>query len=154
MISLTFYMEPVPQGRARTVVNVARGKPHAYTPDRTATAVALIKAEVISWVNKKGLKEFPIYEAGLPLYMTATFVRSRPKSLPKRVILPASRPDLDRYGNLVLDALTGIIYADDSQIVGMMLEKEFVQPGGMPRIEVSFWEALPGDQPVKQVGRL
>ena len=124
-----------------------------FNSDRTTQGMAFIKSTAISWANEKGVKSFPIYEARLPLLMTANFVKSRPKSLPKRITLPAVAPDLDNYCKLLLDALKGVIFDDDSQIVGMMLEKEFVQPGGLPRIEMSFWEALPGDQPVKQMGR-
>ena len=143
-INLTFYMEPVAQGRPRTVVNVVKGKPYAYTPDKTATAKALIKAEAMSWANKNGVKSFPIYERGLPLYMAATFIIRRPPSIPKRITMPARKPDLDRYCNLLLDSLTDIFYADDSQIVLMVLEKEYVKHGQLPRIEVTIREVSNG----------
>lgn len=151
MIQLVFYMEPVPKAAPRTTFG--DGSIQTYNPDKTTQAMAFIKSSAISWANENGVSSFPIYEARLPLLMSATFVKLRPKSLPKRVTLPAVMPDLDNYCKLLLDALKGVIFDDDGQIVGMMLEKEFVQPGGMPRIEVSFWEALPKDQPEKQVGR-
>ncbi len=151
MIQLVFYLEPCPKAAPRTTFG--DGSVQTFNPDRTTTAMAFIKATAISWANEHGVTSFPIYEERLPLLMSATFVKSRPKSLPKRITLPAVMPDLDNYCKLLLDALKGVIFFDDGQVVGMMLEKEFVQPGGMPRIEVSFWEALPGDQPVKTVGR-
>ena len=151
MIQLVFYLEPCPKAAPRTTFG--DGSVRTFNPDKTTQAMAFIKSTAISWANKNGVKEFPIYEARLPLLMSATFVKSRPKSLPKRVKLPAVMPDLDNYCKLLLDALKGVIFDDDGQLVGMMLEKEFVQPGGMPRIEVSFWEADPADQPVKHVGR-
>ena len=151
MISLTFFMEPCPKSLPRTTFG--DGSVQAFNVDRTTAAMALIKTSAIRWADESGVTSFPIYEARLPILMSATFVKSRPKSLPKRVKFPAVAPDLDNMQKLLCDALKGVIFADDGQIVGMMLEKEFVQPGGMPRIEVSFWEALPGDQPVKNVGR-
>lgn len=151
MIMLTFYMEPCPKAAPRTTFG--DGSVHTFNPDKTTQAMAYIKAQAISWANQNGVKNFPLYEPRLPLLMSATFVKSRPKSLPKKVIMPAVMPDLDNYCKLLLDSLKGVIFDDDGQIVGMMLEKEFVQPGGLPRVEVSFWEALPGDQPVKVVGR-
>ena len=151
MISLTFYMEPVPKAAPRTTFG--DGSVQTYNPDKTTTAMAFIKSTAISWANENGVKTFPIYEPRLPLLMSATFVKSRPKSLPKRVKFPAVKPDIKNYLALLEDALKGVIFDDDGQIVGEMLEKEFVQPGGMPRIEVSFWEACPEDQPVKEVGR-
>jgi Holliday junction resolvase RusA-like endonuclease len=151
MIHLTFYMEPVPKAAPRTTFG--DGSVRTFNPDKTTQAMAFIKSTAISWANEKGVDLFPIYEARLPLLMSATFVKSRPKSLPKRITLPAVMPDLDNYCKLLLDALKGVIFDDDGQIVGMMLEKEFVQSGGMPRVEVSFWEALPPDQVLVQVGR-
>lgn len=151
MITLTFFLEPVPKAAPRTTFG--DGSVQTFNPDKTTGAMAFIKATAISWANKNGVDSFPIYEARLPLLMTAAFVKSRPKSLPKRITRPAVKPDLDNYCKLLLDALKGVIFDDDGQIVGMMLEKEFVQPGGMPYIEASFWEAEPSDQPVKTVGK-
>jgi len=151
VIHLTFYLEPVPKAAPRTTFG--DGSVRTYNPDKTTQAMAFIKSSAISWANENGVTSFPIYEARLPLLMSATFVKSRPKSLPKRVTMPTVMPDLSNYIKLLEDALKGVIFFDDGQIVGMMCEKEFVQPGGLPRIEVSFWEALPGDQPEKQVGR-
>lgn len=150
MIQLVFYMEPCPKAAPRTTFG--DGSVQTYNPDKTTTAMAFIKTTAISWANKNGVTSFPIYEAKLPLLMAATFVKSRPKSLPKYVTLPAVKPDLDNYVKLLCDALKGVIFDDDGQIVGMNLEKEFVKPGGLPRVEVTFWEALPGDQPVITIG--
>ena len=150
MIQLTFYLEPVPKAAPRTTFG--DGTVRTFNPDKTTQAMAFIKTEAISWANKKGVGAFPIYEAKLPILMSATFKKSRPQSLPKKVLLPAVMPDLDNYCKLLCDALKGVIFDDDGQIVGMMLEKEFVQPGGIPRIEVAFWEARLGDIPMKNAG--
>lgn len=151
MITLTFNMEPVPKAAARTTFG--DGKVHSFNPDKTTRAMAFIKAEAISWANNHGVTSFPIYEARLPLLATASFLRSRPKSLPKRVTHPAVAPDLDNYAKCLFDALKGVIFDDDGQIVSMLLEKEFAAPGTYPRVIVSFWEARPGDMSVKVVGR-
>lgn len=48
---------------------------------------------------------------------------------------PISVPDLDNYIKMVMDAVNGIIYVDDAQIVDMIVRKWFGDP---PRITVSF----------------
>jgi len=141
MIQLVFYLEPVPKAAPRT--SFGDGSVHTFNPDKTTSAMAFIKTSAISWANKNKVQSFPIFGPRVPLLMSATFVKSRPKSLPKRITMPAVAPDIDNYCKLLLDSLKGVIFFDDGQIVGMMCEKEFVQPGGMPRIEVAFWEALP-----------
>jgi Holliday junction resolvase RusA-like endonuclease len=46
--------------------------------------------------------------------------------------------DLDNFGKLIFDSLTGIVYKDDSQIKKLTLEK-FYCPGD-PRIELEIIE--------------
>lgn len=38
-------------------------------------------------------------------------------------LLPDVKPDVDNYGKLALDALNGVVYADDKQVVRLTLEK-------------------------------
>jgi len=81
---------PVPKARARTV----RG--HSYTPARTAAAEKAIKALALAagWTPLDG-----------PVAVTLHFY------VPDR-----RRRDIDNLTKLVLDALNGIAWHDDSQI--------------------------------------
>ena len=51
-----------------------------------------------------------------PVQLIVTFVLPRPKSLPKKVRAMTKRPDLDKLVRATCDALTGIMWKDDSQI--------------------------------------
>ena len=42
---------------------------------------------------------------------------------------PTKRPDLDNYMKLALDACTGVVYGDDSQIVKLSGSKWYGEPG-------------------------
>ena len=53
-----------------------------------------------------------------PVRLRLDFHLKRPASLPKRVAAHLKKPDLDKLVRCVLDALTGIAYQDDSQVVG------------------------------------
>ena len=46
------------------------------------------------------------------------------------VILPIKRPDVDNLAYLVTNSLKGIVYADDSQVVDLILHKRY---GNDPR---------------------
>ncbi len=46
------------------------------------------------------------------------------------------KADLDNYNKLSLDALTGIVYCDDSQINGLHIERAFDKHN--PRIEIEI----------------
>ena len=64
-----------------------------------------------------------------------TFYVVRPKSAPKRVRYPTTRPDLDNYLKTLLDALDKFAFPDDAQIVNIHAKKAFAAVGTPPRIE-------------------
>lgn len=65
-----------------------------------------------------------------PIRIDLTFGIPKPKSAPKRRrVWPDKRPDLDKLTRAVLDALTQIIFADDSQIVEVHASKDYGPPG-------------------------
>lgn len=52
---------------------------------------------------------------------------------------PTKKPDWDNIGKIICDALNGIAYADDSQIVlGQMVKKY----SDNPRTDVRLWEVI------------
>jgi crossover junction endodeoxyribonuclease RusA len=60
-----------------------------------------------------------------PVSVELIFGVARPKSAPKRVLFPATRPDLDKLARCVLDAMTGVIYRDDALIVDLDCSMRF-----------------------------
>lgn len=82
-----------------------------------------------------------------PLEVTLTFHRPRPKGhfkesggLSKKgreSIAPTSKPDVLKLARGAEDALTGVIYADDAQIVAEHLKKMWGEPA---RLEVTITE--------------
>ena len=75
-----------------------------------------------------------------PLEMALSFELLRPKSAPKRITMPAKRPDLSNFLKGVEDALRGVCFRDDAQLVQITMDKHF---GERPGVAVSIW-------PVKQ----
>lgn len=85
-----------------------------------------------------------------PVYLVQVFALPRPKShygtgrnsgqvkrgAPHR---PPVRPDLDKLARAVGDALTGICYHDDAQVVNLCAAKYYVMPSGrlsVPGVEI------------------
>lgn len=120
------YVEPVGKARPRVV---KRGdKVITYTPYKTANTESLIREIVLKVVSNQ-----QIFDAHVPIHLTATFYRLRPKSLLKRITMPVSRPDWDNYAKLLTDALEKFLYPNDSQITTAIIKKRFGSP---PRIEL------------------
>jgi len=127
-MKFTIYTEPIPKARARTVVR--NGRVMSFTPKATAEAEATIRAQIAD------SKTF--YQKDTPLMLSVTFHVSRPPSVPKKRILPITRPDIDNYIKTVMDAINGYLMADDSQVCLLVAGKKY---GAPPRIEFEI-EAL------------
>ena len=58
-------------------------------------------------------------------------------------IRPAKKPDLDNVLKIIMDALTGVAFEDDNQIVQVYIEKLY---GQEPRVEVTLYTPAEGCQ--------
>lgn len=58
-----------------------------------------------------------------PVSVRLEFHMPRPKSAPKRVVLPCVAPDLDKLIRGALDACSGPLWLDDSQVVAVVAMK-------------------------------
>ncbi len=112
--TLIAYGNPVAQGRVRSrIVPMKTGKSFVqhYDPKKSKNYKELIQHQIL----EKGRPESLFDE---PLVMSCRVYRLRPKSAPKKVIYPSTKPDLDNYIKSIKDAMTGLVIRDDSIIVG------------------------------------
>ena len=65
------------------------------------------------------------------LSMRLSFRLPRPKSLPKKVKEHTRKPDLDNLVKAVKDALKGVCYKDDAQIVELVATKQYNENTGV-----------------------
>lgn len=73
----------------------------------------------------------------VPLELTLNFYFTKPKSAKRRAM--TTRPDSSKLLRAVEDALTGILYADDAQIVETHIRKHY---GGPDRVQIRIQEAI------------
>ncbi len=134
-VTFTIPGEPVPQMRPRVVQNKYTHHIHAYTPDKCA-----VYAERVRLYALRHLENTEFQRLTGPLEVFMTFYRSKPKSASKRDVFPVTRPDLSNYVKLVEDALNGLIWVDDSQIVISTLRKMYAEGSEEARTVVSISE--------------
>ena len=128
-ILLTVLGKPVGKARARTV-RTATGKSHTYTPEKTRNAEVAWQA---AWLESR---QESLGDGPIRVHVRAYF--KPPKSHPWRWPAPVGRPEIDNIAKLVLDALRGFAYLDDSQVVQLLATKYY---SGMPRTEVEIAKA-------------
>lgn len=89
-----------------------------------------------------------IQMAGRPLvsqpqgvHLSVHFVMPRPTSLPKTKATPAcvKKPDLDKLIRAVCDSLKGVVYADDSQVISMSLQKRTAEIGEATGAQITVY---------------
>lgn len=133
LISFTVYGEPIPWKRPRF-----NGKSkHVYEDSK----VKEYKAKVIEAFEESGGK---VYEKDVPLRMIIDFYMGVPRSasFKKQYSLiadhfPTKRPDNDNLYKGIADALNGIAYYDDSQIISTEINKRWSTE---PRAEITIRE--------------
>jgi len=111
---------PKPKGRPRFT-----RKGHAYTPQATRDAENEIASYVRLNVNGSPLEGALRVDLEIMLPVPTSWGDKKYGQAVTCQIWPTVRGDLDNYGKLVGDALNGILWKDDSQIVQMSLTKRY-----------------------------
>lgn len=135
MIDIYVDIDPVGKGRPRFT-----RAGHTYTPPATKDAEKEIAKK---W---KSERPYLFFEKGVPLILSVVAYFPIPPSWGKHKtraaaegeLFPTKRPDGDNILKLVADALNGVAYEDDAQIVSMAVRK--VYTGGAGCIKVSIGE--------------
>lgn len=141
MIKLVYDIEPVAQSRPRFASKDRYGRPlkrvRAIDSDKSRYFKNFIKVK-----TKLQYEGEPLEGA---VKITVTFYRPIQKSISRKrfdkivagEIKPTVKPDLDNYFKAITDAINGIVFKDDNQIVEVHMFKEY---GEEPHIELEVEE--------------
>jgi len=137
-VHLEVFGVPAPQGNksafirgGRAVVVEGKGpgrQSHAAWRQAVATAAR-------DWqeANRQGLIDEPVF-------VSMHFRLPRPKSTPKKVVYQAKKPDLDKLVRSVLDAVSGVVLADDARVVKLLASKDFATDTVPPGASIGIYE--------------
>lgn len=82
----------------------------------------------------------PKMAKGIGVKISAVFELTRPKRCPRS--LPVVRPDLDKLERALLDALIGVAFEDDGQVVDIHAWKEYTDaPTSLTRVTITRVES-------------
>lgn len=126
--------EPTGKGRPRVVHTGNRSM--AFTPEKTVLYENLVKLEY----QRQSCGEVfggQIVRMDIMAYYAVSKSDSKRTRAAKLAgaIRPVKKPDIDNVLKIVADALNGIAYDDDSQIVAASIEKHY---DVSPRVEISI----------------
>lgn len=115
IFEFVIYGAAVPEGRPRVA---KAGKFYrVYTPKKTR--------EWKEYIALQSLEYRPDAPYECPIILQLGFYLPRPKSLPKKVVHHIKKPDIENLAKSILDALEGIFYKNDSQVVHLTIGKYY-----------------------------
>lgn len=117
------------KARARTFYDPKIGKHRSITPAQTVTYENLVQ---LCYRTSEGIEQYMDGEAvGVMTHAYFDIPKSYSKS--KRQLIrdgelhPTKKPDADNIGKIICDALNGVAFKDDSQIVELTVKKHYTE---------------------------
>lgn len=75
-----------------------------------------------------------------PIAVGIRFHMPRPKKPKKKQTkYPTTQPDVDKLARAAVDALSGIVFKDDAQVVALQVRKVYAELGAKAEIVVESW---------------
>lgn len=134
-MELKFTIPGEPQGKGRPKFARRGSHAHAYTPKKTRAYEDIVaNSYILQCGNAKANRN-----EYLSLVITAFFKipksTSKEKAYEMRLgkIFPTKKPDIDNIIKIVADALNGVAYDDDKQIIDVSARKVYSEN---PRVDV------------------
>lgn len=125
-----------PQGKCRPRFTKRGNFVSTYTPKETLSYENLVKVEYMEqcgkYYNDKELTCEIYAYFGIPKSTS----KRKAKLMQEEEIKPTKKPDVDNIAKIILDALNGVAYKDDAQVVNLMVRKYY---SDRPRIEFDIY---------------
>lgn len=130
---MDFTIEGEPRGKGRPRWDSRHHR--TYTPDKTARYERMVRK---AYLESGGTK----HEADTCIAVIINAYFAVPKSYSKKrrqecidqIDRPRKKPDVDNIAKIILDALNGIAYEDDSQVVESICRKYYSHSSGYVRV--------------------
>lgn len=137
MIRFTVYCKPEPQGSAKAFMPKGWKRPIITSDNKNLKSYRQEVAQA-ALLECRGVQ----FVKHTPVDVMLSFFLKRPESVPKKRVLPCVKPDIDKLIRATLDAMTGIVFLDDGQVVRVSAAKQYGSP---ERVEVMVRECIAGE---------
>lgn len=126
MSFVVFTVEGPPQGKGRPRFRRAGNFVTTYTDQKTKTYEQTIKAWAQRAIGSGSPLEGPLsVDLYIRMGVPASTTKKRTESCLQNAELPTKKPDIDNVIKIFLDAMNGIVYKDDTQVVRLSAKKGY-----------------------------
>lgn len=141
-LTFTVFGVAQPQGSARAFMPKGARFPVVTSDNPKLKGWRQLVAEAAS----RTLRGRGTFASG-PVRVCADFYLPRPKSLGGKPKAHMTRPDVDKLARAICDALTGVVWGDDAQVVQLQVRKAYASVGDSPCAVIAV-------SPLTEEGRL
>ncbi|MDR0703194.1 MAG: RusA family crossover junction endodeoxyribonuclease [Azoarcus sp.] len=129
---VTFTVPGEPQGKGRPRATIRAGHAATYTPEKTRTYEG-----VIAVAAQNAMAGRPLFAGACAVDMDILCLVPASWSQKKRaqaltgILYPTKKPDVDNVEKAVFDAMNGVVWRDDVQVVDVVKRKRYAETPGV-----------------------
>jgi Holliday junction resolvase RusA-like endonuclease len=138
MMQIHFQVEGDPKGKGRPRFSRAGKFTRVYTDKQTLDYEALIKSFAAEAMGSTDPLETPV---SVFLYIRhavpQSYSKKRTEACLSGLEQPCKKPDIDNIAKTYLDAMNGVIFKDDTQVIDLHVKKVY---SAVPGVDVMVME--------------
>lgn len=139
MTAVEFTVPGQPQGKGRPRIGRVKGHARMFTPAKTVTYESTVALFAHQAMQGRPLLVGPVEVAvELVCAIPASWSPKKREQAEQGAIRPTTKPDVDNVLKAVFDAINGVVWVDDVQVVGLSARKTY---GAAPGVYVAVLPA-------------
>ena len=139
MMQIHFQVEGDPKGKGRPRFSRVGSFTKVYTDKQTLSYEAMIATFAKQAMGVNDLLETPVSVfLYVRLSVPQSYTKKRREACLSGAEKPCKKPDIDNIAKTYLDAMNGVIFVDDTQVVDLHVKKLYTEKAG---VDVMVMEA-------------
>lgn len=136
--AITFTVPGQPYGKGRPRVGSVHGRARMFTPEKTVNYENLVAVCAQEAMAGAALIEGAVYVTlSIQCQIPASWSKKKQELAAAGKVYPTTKPDIDNVEKIIYDAINGVVWKDDVQVVDVRKVKRYGPvPGVSVRIEV------------------
>lgn len=137
-MTISFHVPGQPVGKGRPRIGRVAGQARMFTPAKTASYEGTVAMAAQQAMAGAPLIQGPARAVlRLALAIPASWSQKKQEQARVGAVLPTTKPDADNVVKVIFDAINGVVWRDDSQVVELVLTKVY---GSTPGVSVQIEE--------------
>lgn len=130
--TVTFFVPGMPVGKGRPRATNIGGKARMYTPAKTASYESLVAwAAHDAMAGRAALDGPVVLELQVAMPVPSSWSRRARAAALADLAPPTRKPDIDNVIKIICDAVNGIVWGDDVQVVDCQLTRRYRETPGV-----------------------